>query len=187
MYVAEGEGRRAMAAMARIAGYANVASPGGSVHKSPRNQTPWRSMSRETAFRIHTTTQAFMRAGGILQGRLCSRTLSHSDFAFVVLPDYLWAICGCPEYLTRVVHRVGRAFAASDARPPPWTTLHYQPRRPWHSESHPEKVTGLQRPSCPRVHRSSRARQATRTNEEPTNSPDEAKEGSAPLHGVRDC
>ena len=41
-----------------------------------------------------------------------------------VLPDYLWAVCGRPERLTRAAHRVGRAFVASDARPPPWTTLH---------------------------------------------------------------
>ena len=31
---------------------------------------------------------------------------------------------GRPEHLTRVAHRVGRAFVACDARPPPWTTLH---------------------------------------------------------------
>ena len=41
-----------------------------------------------------------------------------------VLPDNLWAIYGRSEHLTRGVHRVGRTFVASDARPPPWTTLH---------------------------------------------------------------
>ena len=35
-----------------------------------------------------------------------------------VLPDYLWAVCGRPERLTRVAHGVGRAFVACDAHPP---------------------------------------------------------------------
>ena len=60
-------------------------------------------------------------------------------FEFPVLSDYSWAICGRPERLTRVAHRVGRAFVASDARPPRWTTLHCLQGRQWHSHTHCDK------------------------------------------------
>ena len=43
---------------------------------------------------------------------------------YLAPPDNLWARKGQSERVTRVAHRVGRAFVASDARPPPWTTLH---------------------------------------------------------------
>jgi hypothetical protein len=36
-----------------------------------------------------------------------------------VPPQYLWAFYGRFEHPTRVDHRVGRAFVAGDARPPP--------------------------------------------------------------------
>ena len=62
----------------------------------------------------------------------CPRGLSASACAMAnsvglkneVLPDYLWAFDRQSERLIRVAHRVGRAFVAGDARPPPWTTLH---------------------------------------------------------------
>src|SRR5450759_1219430 len=55
------------------------------------------------------------------------------------LPDYLWAFGRQTERPTRVAHRAGRAFVASDARPTPWTTLHCLQRLPWHSESRCDK------------------------------------------------
>jgi len=48
-----------------------------------------------------------------------------------------------PEHGTRVAHRVGRAFVAGDARPPPWTTLH-------RSEPNRSRSTYLTPGSCSR-------------------------------------
>src|SRR5450759_474006 len=90
------------------------------------------------------------------------------------LPDYLWAFGRQTERPTRVAHRAGRAFVASDARPTPWTTLHCLQRLPWHSESRCDNGKPVLGPPRRGSHREERATQASRTRAAPTNSPDEA-------------